>query len=117
MSPVFRAEPDDRVVFRVSQAGSQSRGVSFHLSGHQWLRFDNVETAFSPVIGVEDVFSPGKSKDLELLGGAGGQIDGNTGDFIYQELKTRGRLESGMWGIVRVGDAADLNIAPLNSDG
>lgn len=35
------------------------------------------------------------------LGGAGGQAE-STGDFIYQEMKQRNRLEGGLWGFFRV---------------
>lgn len=100
-TPVLRAEPGDPVVFRVAQAADKARGVSFHLAGHQWQRYQGVSD--SPIIGVDGQYNPGKCDTFELVGGAGGSNE-TPGDYIYQETKQRRRLESGMWGILRVGN-------------
>lgn len=98
-TPVFRAVEDDPVVFRVSQAASNSRGISFHLAGHRWKRYPDVTD--SPRIGIDDELIPGYSSRVEPEHGAGGEFN-ESGDYIFQELKQEGRLEGGMWGIFRV---------------
>ncbi|MEF8843137.1 MAG: multicopper oxidase domain-containing protein [Haloarculaceae archaeon] len=101
-TPNLRTDPGDPVVFRVAHAADKARGVSFHLAGHQWQRYQGVPE--SPVIGVDGQYSPGKCDAFELIGGAGGSTE-TPGDYVYQETKQRRRLESGMWGILRVGNA------------
>ncbi|WP_394740698.1 multicopper oxidase domain-containing protein [Natronococcus roseus] len=102
-TPVFTANPGDPVRFRLSQTADASRGISFHLANHRWERFE--DTPESPLISVDGQYSPGRSSTLELIGGAGGPL-GDTGDFIFKEMKERRRLESGAWGILRVGRPA-----------
>ncbi|WP_306060726.1 multicopper oxidase domain-containing protein [Natronococcus wangiae] len=98
-TPVFSAYIDDPVKFRVTQTADASRGISYHLANHRWERFEGVED--SPMIATDARFSPGKSLTMDPEGGAGGTA-GDTGDFIYKEMKERRRLESGAWGILRV---------------
>jgi manganese oxidase len=100
---VFNADAGDPVRFRLSQTADASRGIAFHLANHRWERFES--TPESPQISVDGQFSPGRSATLQLLDGAGGAL-GDTGDFIFKEMKERRRLESGAWGIVRVGTPA-----------
>lgn len=82
-------------------AADKARGIAFHLADHLWYRFESRDR-YVP-IGVDDRLTPGKALSFELLDGAGGLAE-STGDFIYQETKERRRLESGLWGIFRVGD-------------
>jgi len=98
-TPVFRAALDDPVKFLVHQPADKARGMSFHLSGHQWQRYRGIPE--SPVIGVDDRISPGKGIRLGLTSDAGGHQEA-TGDYIFQDTKQRRRLESGLWGIFRV---------------
>lgn len=100
-TPVFNAFLDDPVHFHVNKVADKARGISFHLSDHQWDRFRTVDEASD--IGVDDRFTVAKSTQIVPKGDAGGLAD-STGDFIYQEMKQRRRLESGSWGIFRVGD-------------
>lgn len=112
-TPVFRALEGDRVVFRVSQPAANSRGISFHLAGHQWKRYPDIPD--SPRIGVDDDFIPGYSSRVVPEHGAGGKFS-RSGDYIFQELKQAGRLEDGMWGIFRIrpaSDEFDASIDPL----
>ncbi|WP_303657489.1 multicopper oxidase domain-containing protein [Halomarina pelagica] len=103
-TPLPRALLGDPVVFRVHKTADKARGLSFHLAAHQWNRFRNVEA--SEDIGVDDRFTVGKADRIEPFGGAGGLAE-STGDFVYQELKERRRLEAGAWGIFRVRDSLD----------
>jgi hypothetical protein len=103
-TPVFNAHVDDPVRFRLGQTADASRGISWHLANHRWPRFLPEEDL--PMIGVDARFSPGKGFTVEPEGGAGG-TGGDTGDFVYKEMKERRRLESGAWGIFRVDDPSD----------
>ncbi|MFB9809072.1 multicopper oxidase domain-containing protein [Haladaptatus pallidirubidus] len=105
-TPVLNAYLNDPVTFRVQMSADKARGITFHLADHQWDRFTSVtETGnrgYIP-IGVDDRFGVGKALSFKMHDGAGG-VANSTGDFIYQETKERRRLESGLWGIFRVGD-------------
>jgi hypothetical protein len=96
---VFKAITDDPVKFMVHQSADKARGIAFHLSGHPWNQYRGVPE--SPVIGVDDRFSPHKGAKLGITSNAGGELQ-NPGDYLFQETKQRRRLESGMWGIFRV---------------
>ncbi|WP_435345939.1 multicopper oxidase domain-containing protein [Haloarchaeobius sp. HRN-SO-5] len=116
-TPLLNALLGDPVKFLVGKTADKARGLSFHLSDHQWRRFTGVPE--SPVIGVDDKFTVGKSGRLDLLGGAGGPAE-KTGDFLYGELKERRRLEGGFWGIFRVEDQPndfETLVQPLPSAG
>ena len=83
----------DPIRLRVGIAADKARGLAVHLAAHQWQRFQGVNA--SPIIGVDGRFAPGSAETLELLGGAGG-LSRSVGDFIYQEMKQRRWLESGL---------------------
>jgi len=103
-TPVFNAFLDDPIHFHVNNVADKARGIAFHTAAHPWERFRTVEA--SNEIGVDDRFIVAKSSEAIPLGGAGGLAD-SVGDHIYQEMKQRRRLESGSWGIFRVGDDED----------
>jgi hypothetical protein len=109
-TPVLNAFLDDPVRFRVHQTADKARGLDFHLAGHQWLRNRNVPE--SEIIGVNDRFNTGKAYRYDVLGGAGGLVN-SVGDHLYQETKTRRRLEAGAWGIFRVGEEQDDFAEPV----
>ncbi|MFD1647715.1 multicopper oxidase domain-containing protein [Haloarchaeobius litoreus] len=98
-TPIPRALLGDPVTFRVHKTADKADGLVFHLAGHMWQRFRNVDD--SEVIGVDDRFTVGKAKQIEPIGDAGG-LTTSTGDFIYQETRQRRKLEAGYWGIFRV---------------
>ncbi len=98
-TPIPRALLGDEVRFLVGKLSDKARGLSFHISEHQWRRFTDV--ADSPIIGVDDKFTVGSAEFLDMVSGAGGLAE-STGDFLYGELKERRRLEGGFWGIFRV---------------
>ncbi|WP_440770626.1 multicopper oxidase domain-containing protein [Natronorubrum sp. DTA28] len=109
-TPVLNAFLDDPVRFRVHQVADKARGLDFHLASHQWLR--NRNDPESEIIGVEDRFNTGKAYRYDVLGGAGGLVD-SVGDHLYNETKTPRRLESGAWGIFRVGEDEDDFAEPV----
>ncbi|QLG47768.1 multicopper oxidase domain-containing protein [Natrinema halophilum] len=100
-TPILRALSGDPVRFRVGCVADKARGISFHLAGHQWQRFQGVDA--SPVVGVDGSYGPGKAESFDLINGAGGP-SATEGDYLYQETKQGRRLESGLWGIFRVRD-------------
>ncbi|WP_336024361.1 multicopper oxidase domain-containing protein [Halobellus salinisoli] len=109
-TPVLNAYLDDPVQFQVSQASGGPRGVSIHIAGHLWNRFRRVPQ--TPRIGVENSISPGKMLRIEPQGRAGG-LRNETGDFIYQGMKMRRRLEAGLWGLFRVEDRPEDFAEPV----
>jgi len=115
-TPVPEADVGDPVRLRVGSAADKAQGLSFHLAGHQWQRFQGVDA--SPTIGIDSQFAPGTAQTLELIGGAGG-LNQSAGDFIYQDMKQRRWLEFGHWGIFRVHTAqqpADTDQQPADTD-
>ncbi|MFC3476995.1 multicopper oxidase domain-containing protein [Halobacterium litoreum] len=100
----------DPVAFRVHMTADSSRGLAFHLSGHQWNRKRDILA--SEKIGVDDQFVPGRAVRMEPFGGAGGLAE-SAGDFVYQETKQRRRLEGGLWGLFRVRERLDDFDAPV----
>ncbi|WP_254537378.1 multicopper oxidase domain-containing protein [Halomarina litorea] len=103
-TPVLRALLDDPVTFRVGQAADKGRAIAFHLSGHQWARYQGV--AVSADTGVNSQLSVGKAAAYDLVGGAGNTTN-SVGDYVYQETKQVRRLEGGLWGIFRVREEPD----------
>lgn len=103
-TPVMNAFVEDPVRFRVSHSADKARGFDFHLAAHQWLRHQNVPE--SEIVGVDDQFMPGRSRQIDPLAGAGGLVD-SVGDHLFMETKLRRRLEAGAWGIFRVGEDDD----------
>ncbi|QLG63860.1 multicopper oxidase domain-containing protein [Halorarum salinum] len=98
-TPLPRALLGDPVAFDVHLAADKADGLVFHLAAHQWNQLRGVEE--SEDAGVDDRFTVGKPDRIEPFGGAGGMAE-STGDFIYQELRQRRKLEAGWWGIFRV---------------
>ncbi|RRJ29490.1 multicopper oxidase domain-containing protein [Halocatena pleomorpha] len=109
-TPLPKALVGDDVRFLVGKMADKARGLSFHLSEHQWRRFTQV--ADSPIIGVDDRFTVGSADQLDMVSGAGGLAE-CPGDFLYGELKERRRLEGGFWGIFRVGRNPDEFATPI----
>ncbi|KYH24612.1 multicopper oxidase [Halalkalicoccus paucihalophilus] len=111
-TPLLRAYTEDPVTLRVSQPADRANGITFHCAGHQWRR-NNVSEA--RLVGTQDDLSTGAARELVLDGGAGGVL-GDTGDYVYQERKTKFYLEGGLWGLMRVQDAKkkfDQSVLPL----
>ncbi|WP_265110833.1 multicopper oxidase domain-containing protein [Halosolutus halophilus] len=114
-TPILEAFADDPTRFRIGCVADKGRTVTFHLAGHQWQRYQGVDE--SPITGVDADLSPGKSETFDLLGGT----SDHPGDYLYADAKQYRKLESGMWGMVRVtdgndNDAADPQPLPDRSD-
>ncbi|KYH25567.1 hypothetical protein HAPAU_22410 [Halalkalicoccus paucihalophilus] len=107
-TPVLETYTDDPVTLRVSQPADRANGISFHCAGHYWRR-NNVPEA--RLVGMQADLSTGAAREFVLEGGANG-----TGDYVYQERKTKYYLEGGLWGIMRVREALekfDGRVRPL----
>lgn len=94
-TPVFRAYPGDRVIFRTLMPADKPRNVGFAVHGHSWK--EQPEDPGSRQISLQGAVSIGNRYDMELTGGAG-----NPGDYLYRSGSVKWDLESGMWGIFRV---------------
>lgn len=94
-TPVWKAYPGDRVIFRTMMPADKSRNVSLTVHGHMWK--EQPEDARSRVIPLQGGISIGNRFDMELRGGAG-----EPGDYLYRSGSFRWDVESGMWGIFRV---------------
>ena len=94
-TPVWKAYPGDRVIFRTMMPADKPRNVSLTVHGHMWK--EQPEDARSRVIPLQGGISIGNRFDMELRGGAG-----EPGDYLYLSGSFRWDVESGMWGIFRV---------------
>ena len=94
-TPVWKAYPGDRVIFRVMMPADKPRNTSITIHDHLWReqRLD----PFSRIIPLQGGISIGNKFDIELQGGAG-----CSGDYLYRSGSFAWDVESGMWGIFRV---------------
>lgn len=94
-TPVFKAYPGDRVIFRTLMPADKPRNVGFAIHGHTWK--EQPKDAYSREIGLQGAVSIGNRFDMDLEGGAG-----CPGDYLYRSGSLKWDVESGMWGIFRV---------------
>ncbi|MDO4305347.1 MAG: multicopper oxidase domain-containing protein [Eubacteriales bacterium] len=94
-TPIWKAYPGDRVIFRTMMPADKPRNVSLAVHGHLWR--EQPEDAFSREIPIQGAISIGNRFDMELKDGAG-----CPGDYLYRSGSFAWDVESGMWGIFRV---------------
>ena len=94
-TPLWKAYPSERIVFRVMMPADKPRNVSFNIHGHTWKEMDEREC--TQRIPLQGAISIGNSFDIELDCGAG-----EPGDYLYRSGSLKWDVESGMWGIFRV---------------
>ncbi len=94
-TPLFRAYPEERVIFRVMMPADKPRNVVFCIHGHEWKEVD--ERGCIDRIAVQGAISIGNAFDMELENGAS-----QPGDYLYRSGSLKWDVESGMWGIFRV---------------
>lgn len=94
-TPVWKAYPGDRVIFRTMMPADKPRNVSLAVHGHLWK--EQKDDPFSRVIPLQGGISIGNRFDMELKDGAG-----CPGDYLYRSGSLKWDVESGMWGIFRV---------------
>lgn len=94
-TPVWKAYPGDRVIFRTMMPADKPRNVSLTIHGHLWK--EQSQDAFSREIPIQGAISIGNRFDMELKDGAG-----CPGDYLYRSGSFGWDVESGMWGIFRV---------------
>lgn len=94
-TPLFRAYPGDRVVFRTMMPADKPRNTSLAIHGHMWR--EQPEDPLSRVIPLQGAVSIGNKFDMELKEGAA-----CPGDYLYRSGSLKWDVESGMWGIFRV---------------
>ena len=94
-TPVWKAYPGDRVVFRVMMPADKPRNTSVTIHDHLWK--EQRQDPFSRIVPLQGGISIGNKFDIELLDGAG-----CPGDYLYRSGSFAWDVESGMWGIFRV---------------
>lgn len=94
-TPVWKAYPGDRVIFRTMMPADKPRNTSLAVHDHLWR--EQRRDPFSRIIPLQGGVSVGNKFDMELLGGAG-----CPGDYLYRSGSFAWDVESGMWGIFRV---------------
>lgn len=94
-TPVFRAYPSERVIFRTMMPADKPRNVGFGIHGHEWK--EQPHNPFSRIIPLQGAVSIGNTFNMELKDGAA-----CPGDYLYRSGSLKWDLESGMWGIFRV---------------
>lgn len=94
-TPVWKAYPGDRVVFRVMMPADKPRNTS--IAVHDCIWREQQQDPFSRIIPLQGGVSIGNKFDIELKDGAG-----CPGDYLYRSGSFAWDVESGMWGIFRV---------------
>lgn len=94
-TPIWKAYPGDRVIFRTVMPGDKPRNTSIAVHDHIWR--EQKEDPFSRIIPIQGGISIGNKFDMELQDGAG-----CPGDYLYRSGSFAWDVESGMWGIFRV---------------
>ncbi|MGN0152528.1 MAG: multicopper oxidase domain-containing protein [Wujia sp.] len=94
-TPVFKAYPDERVIFRTIMPADKPRNVGFCIHGHTWKKYP--DDPRSGTIAVQGGISIGNTFNLELENGTSAP-----GDYLYRSGSLKWDVESGMWGIFRI---------------
>lgn len=94
-TPVCKAYPGDRVVFRVMMPADKPRNTSIAIHDHLWR--EQRQDPFSRIIPLQGGVSIGNKFDIEIQDGAG-----CPGDYLYRSGSFAWDVESDMWGIFRV---------------
>lgn len=94
-TPIWKAYPGDRVIFRTMMPADKPRNVSLAVHGHLWK--EQPEDTLSREIPLQGGISVGNRFDMELKDGAA-----CPGDYLYRSGSFAWDVESGMWGIFRV---------------
>ena len=94
-TPVWKAYPGDRVVFRTMMPADKPRNTSLAVHGHLWR--EQPQDVFSRIIPLQGGITVGNKFDMELQDGAA-----CPGDYLYRSGSFAWDVESGMWGIFRV---------------
>lgn len=94
-TPIWKAYPGDRVVFRTMMPADKPRNISIAVHDHIWR--EQQRDPFSRIIPLQGGISIGNKFGIELQDGAR-----CPGDYLYRSGSFVWDVESGMWGIFRV---------------
>lgn len=112
-TPIFRALPGDRVVFRVG-IGASDQLHAFNVSGHVYPMephmWDDTSDHRSQLVATRTI-TAGQTLDAWLVGGAGGPQH-FPGDYAYRDSR-QPWAAAGIWGILRVQVVGSGGITPL----
>lgn len=94
-TPIFKAYPCERVIFRTMMPADKPRNVGFAIHGTKWK--EQPEDPYSRIIPLQGGISIGNTFNMELKDGPC-----CPGDYLYRSGSLKWDVESGMWGIFRV---------------
>lgn len=94
-TPVFKAYPGERVIFRTMMPADKPRNVGFCIHGHELK--EQPEIVNSRIVSLRGAVSVGNTFNMELKEKAH-----KPGDYLYRSGSLKWDVESGMWGIFRV---------------
>ena len=106
-TPIFTADPGERVRFRMAHPYGTGTSQVFTVHGHVWPRnpYKNESTeigdnSLSQWLGSRD--NHGATDHFEIVLGSAGGERGKPGDYLYT-VYLPGQAQLGAWGIFRVG--------------
>ncbi|MCA1032564.1 multicopper oxidase domain-containing protein [Bacillus timonensis] len=110
-TPLFEAYVGEPITVRMVMPSERRRTHTFHIHGHRW-KVDpfKIHSAFTSVTGLN---TAGSKLDAYLEGGAGGKHK-YPGDYMYRVGNILWGIESGMWGIIRVHETLQCQLARLS---
>lgn len=94
-TPLFKAYPGERVIFRTMMPADKPRNVGFGIHGHAWK--SSKADPYSTIVPMQGAVSIGNTFNMELQEGTS-----CPGDYLYRSGSLKWDVESGMWGIFRV---------------
>jgi hypothetical protein len=109
-TPVLQAYAGDPVWIRLLQGQDRGRAHSFLLHGHGWR--DKPADPNSMIRTGLGGLMPGRSFNLGLLGGAGGEQQ-SSGDYLYRDGLLPNQVNAGLWGLLRVHGTEQPGLRPL----
>lgn len=109
-TPLLQAYPGDPIRIRLIMPADKPRNHSFVLHGHSWRQ--QFTDPFSDIISCQGAISVGNVFNIELEGGA----NKFSGDYAYRSGIFRWDVELGMWGIFRIYDTLQYDLATINGN-
>ena len=121
-TPVFRAYENDPVVMRILNSSDLPRVHTFGMTGHSW-RYEPYDPQSNVVTGqgglnTSRVFNAGicAGSNLPMDWSSSATPcagDGRAGDYLYNDRNFFHMLGGGIWGLLRVHDDKQSDLAPL----
>jgi len=111
-TPVFYANPGDPITIKLLMPAEKPRATTFYV--HEHAHHSENTNINSPIIGVDGAITIGDSYRKDLIGAATAGV-GEPGDYMYQSANITWDIESGMWGIMHIGEKDEEGLIPLKN--